>query len=81
MLQVEEDIKKAQKLLCTHKIFNNKANRFSKIYPYSNENIKEMFANFDLMNKTCFSVLASSDQVLDMYSRGAKKVIPLMLIL
>ncbi len=44
------------------------------IYPFTNENIKGMFDCFDFKNKDCLSVLASSDQVFDMYLRGAKSV-------
>lgn len=58
-MEVEEEIKKAQHLLHISK--ETRIDRFSRIYPFSNENVKGMFDNFDLMDKVCFSVLASSD--------------------
>ncbi len=48
---------------------------FDKIYPNTNENIKDCFNNFDFKNKSCLSVLASGDQCLDMFLRGANNIV------
>ena len=47
---------------------------FDFIYPFCNENIKELFSYFDLKDKDCLSVLASSDQIFDMHLKGAKSI-------
>ncbi len=44
------------------------------IYPFTNEDIKGYFDNFDFKGKDVLSVLASSDQVFDMFLRGAKSI-------
>ena len=67
---VETDIKKAISLL----EFYKRKNRFDDLYPFTNENIKDMISYFDFKDKDCLSVLASSDQTFDMFLRGAKSV-------
>lgn len=47
---------------------------FDFIYPFCNENIKELLSYFSLRDKDCLSVLASTDQVFDMYLKGAKSI-------
>jgi len=47
---------------------------FDFIYPFCNENIKELLSYFNLKDKDCLSVLASSDQIFDMYLKGAKSI-------
>lgn len=47
---------------------------FNFIYPFCNENIKELLSYFNLKDKDCLSVLASSDQIFDMYLNGAKSI-------
>ncbi len=47
---------------------------FIYIYIFTNENIKACFNHFDFKNKDVLSVLASSDQVFDMFLRGAKSI-------
>jgi len=49
-------------------------NRFKSIYPFTNENLISCFDNFNLKDKECLTVLGSSDQVFDMYLKGAKRV-------
>lgn len=47
---------------------------FDFIYPFCNENIKELLSYFNLKDKDCLSVLASSDQIFDMHLKGAKSI-------
>lgn len=47
---------------------------FDSIYPFCNENIKELFSYFSLKDKDCLSVQASSDQIFDMHLKGAKTI-------
>ena len=70
MKQIEKDINQAIALL----EFYKQKEMFDDIYPFSNENINDMFSYFDFENKDCLTVLASSDQTFDMYLRGAKSV-------
>ncbi len=49
--------------------------KFEQIYPFANENLKAAFKNFDFTGKKCLTVLASSDQALEMISKGAKKIV------
>ncbi len=74
MSSLEEDIKKAKYLIENHKFYRNRDDIFDEIYPFTNENIKEMFDFFDFKDKNCLCVLGSSDQTFDMYLRGAKSV-------
>lgn len=74
MSSLEEDIKKAKNLLDCCSGDRNKHNNFERLYPFTTENIKDMFNFFDFKDKECLSVLGSSDQVFDMYLRGAKSV-------
>ncbi|MDO4963196.1 MAG: class I SAM-dependent methyltransferase [bacterium] len=48
--------------------------RFDRIYPFTNENIKEIFNYFNFKGKDCLSVLSSSDQILDMHLKGANNI-------
>ena len=74
MKKIESDILKAKELIEDNKKFIPKYTRFERIYPFTNENIKECFANFDLFNKDCLTVLASSDQTLDMCLNGSNNI-------
>ena len=47
---------------------------FRRVYPFTNENLVSCFSNFDFKDKDCLTVLASSDQALDMFLKGAKSV-------
>ncbi len=49
-------------------------NDFSQIYLFTNENIKACFDKINFKSKDVLSVLASSDQVFDMFLRGAKTI-------
>lgn len=71
MENIELDLLKAKKML--NNSFTIKS-RFETIYPFTNENIKDAFTNFDFNNKTCLTVLGSSDQALDMCLRGSSKI-------
>ena len=53
---------------------NASLEQFDFIYSFTNENIKDAFALFDLKDKEVLSVLASSDQIIDMFLRGAKNI-------
>lgn len=64
------DIEKAKELILNKRCFD----QFERIYPFTNEDIKDCFKNFDLKNKECLTVLSSSDQVFDMYLNGANNV-------
>lgn len=70
MDMLERDLHKAKSLLEFYPYYQ----LFDHVYPFSNENIKELFSYFDFKDKECLSVLASSDQVLDMFLRGAKQI-------
>ena len=71
---LEEDLKNAKYLIENHKFYRNHGEMFEMIYPFTNENIKDMFSCFNFKDKECLSILGSSDQVFDMYLRGAKSV-------
>ena len=71
---LEEDLKNAKYLIENHKFYRNHGDMFEMIYPFTNENIKDMFSCFNFKDKECLSILGSSDQVFDMYLRGAKSV-------
>ncbi len=66
---LEDDIKRALNIIA-----GNRATVFDQIYSFTNENIKGCFNHFDFKNKDVLSVLASSDQVFDMFLRGANKI-------
>lgn len=51
---------------------NSKYYKFQRIYPFSNENTKGMFSPFDLDGKRILSVQASSDQIFEMFLKGAR---------
>lgn len=71
---LEEDLKNAKYLIENHKFYRNHGEMFEMIYPFTNENIKDMFSCFNFKDKECLSILGSSDQVFDMYLRGAKSI-------
>ena len=71
---VKKDIDKAKYFIKTMDFCRDDSDIFDMLHIFTNENIKDMFANFNFKDKVYLSVLASSDQVLDMYLRGAKKV-------
>jgi hypothetical protein len=48
--------------------------QFDYLYPFCNENIKELFSYFNLKDKDCLTVLGGSDQAFDMFLKGAKTV-------
>ena len=48
--------------------------KYSKIYPFTNEDLIGCFNSYDFNNKRCLTVLGSSDQALDMYLRGASEI-------
>lgn len=52
----------------------NKGEMFDYVYAFTNENCRDALNFFDLKQKECLSVLASSDQVFDMFLNGANKV-------
>lgn len=68
-MNLKNDLQKAINL-----IENSTENIFETIYPFCNENIKELFSKFDLNNKECLTVLSSSDQIFDMYLKGATNI-------
>ena len=53
---------------------NKKFKYHNKIYPRTNENLKDLFSNFDVSDKDVLSVLASSDQVFTARYLGARSV-------
>lgn len=71
MQEIVADILKAKELLDKNMY---EIPRFERIYAFSNENLTECFKNFDFKNKKCLTVLGSSDQVFDLYLRGAEEV-------
>ncbi len=64
---LDNDIKLAIKTLNTDSEKN-------LVYPFTNEDIKGYLDNFDFEGKDVLSVLASSDQVFDIFLRGANKI-------
>ena len=74
MSKIEDDIKKAEYLIDMPAFYRKKDGTFDMLYPFTTENINGMFSHFNFKNKDCLSVLGSSDQVFDMYLRGAKSV-------
>ncbi len=69
---LNDDIQEAQKLLTAYYI--GMGIKFKTIYPFTNEDIKGYFDHFDFKGKDVLTVLASSDQVFDMFLRGAKSI-------
>ena len=51
MSSLEEDIKKAKYLIENHTFYRNDDDIFDMVYPFTNENIKEMFDCFDFKIK------------------------------
>ena len=74
MSNLEKDLKKAKYLIENHAFYRNHDSMFDMIYPFTNENINGMFDCFNFKEKDCLSILGSSDQVFDMFLRGAKSV-------
>lgn len=74
MSKIKDDIRRAEDLICMPAFYRNDKNIFDMIYPFTTENIKDMFSCFNFKDKDCLSVLGSSDQVFDMYLRRAKSV-------
>ncbi len=44
------------------------------IYPFTNENIKAFFSNFDFQDKKCLTILSGGNFVFDMYLKGANEI-------
>ena len=74
MSKIKDDIKRANYLIKIPSFFRENDDIFDMIYPFTTENINGMFSHFSFKDKDCLSVLGSSDQVFDMYLRGAKSV-------
>lgn len=74
MVNVERDIQLAKTVICDKLQGKIKFGTFQTIYSFSNENLVESLKHFDLHDKDCLTVLASSDQALDMFLSGAKSV-------
>lgn len=74
MSKIKDDIIRAEDLICIPDFYRNDKNIFDMIYPFTTENINGMFSHFNFKDKDCLSVLGSSDQIFDMYLRGAKSV-------
>jgi len=72
--KTEKDLNKARKLIEDNKKFIPKFQKFDRIYPFTNENIKEIFSLFNFTNKNILSILGSSDQTLDICLQGAKNI-------
>ena len=49
-------------------------NDYSKVYYSSNEDFKNMFSSVDMNDKSVLTVLASGDQAIHFYNKGAKRV-------
>ena len=74
MSKIKDDIKRANYLIKIPSFFRENDDIFDMIYPFTTENINGMFSHFNFKDKDCLSVLGSSDQVFDMYLRGASSV-------
>ena len=74
MSSLDEDLKNAKKLIENNGYYRNAKELFDMIYPFTTENIKDMLNCFELKDKDCLTVLGASDQVFDMYLRGASSV-------
>ena len=74
MSKIKDDIKRANYLIKIPSFFIENDDIFDMIYPFTTENINGMFSHFNFKDKDCLSVLGSSDQVFDMYLRGASSV-------
>ncbi len=75
MSNLNINIEKAKRLIKDNRIgISRRHGKFERIYPFTNENLFECFNQFLLRNKDCLTVLASSDQALDLFLRGAKSV-------
>lgn len=70
-------------IFITDNLINNRFNigniygqygSFKTIYSFSNEDLISCFNNFNFNGKSILSVLASSDQVLDMFLRGTSSI-------
>lgn len=74
MSTVENDIEYAIKIITGEEHSRGIFTHHSKIYPFTNENQIGCFNNYDFNDKSCLTVLGSTDQALDMRLRGAKKI-------
>ncbi len=72
---LENDINYAKKIINgEYSEIIGEYTQFRRIFPFSNENIKTYFDLVDFEDKDVLSVLASSDQVFDMFLRGTKSI-------
>lgn len=69
MDRLSSDINRARDV-----INNNNFMDFNTVYSFSNEDLVSCFKDFNFKNKDCLTVLASSDQALDMFLKGAKDI-------
>lgn len=69
---MQKDILLLYKMLINDKEI--KKNYFNKIYPFTNENIKDYYKNIDFNDKNVLSVVGSGDHILNAYLSGAKSV-------
>ncbi len=75
MFSLKQDIKGAKNIIDGKNYHSNYIfPKYSKIYPFTNEDLIGCFNSYDFNNKRCLTVLGSSDQALDMYLRGASEI-------
>ena len=70
MDKLERNIERARGLLD----YRHYDGQFDAIYPFSNENFKEVLSYFDVRDKDCLMVQGSGDQILDVHLHGAKSI-------
>lgn len=73
-MNVSKDLQTVDNLITNREYNRINLSNLTWIYPFTNENIKDFFDNFDFQGKNCLTVLSGGDFVLDMYLKGAKEI-------
>ena len=74
MNNIDNDIRKAKELIEDNKRFIPKHHCFERIYPFTNENFKNVLNNINLVNKNSLTVLGSADQTFDLLLKGSNNI-------
>ncbi len=73
-MNVSKDLQTVDNLITNREYNRINLSNLTWIYPFTNENIKDFFNNFDFQDKKCLTILSGGDFVLDMYLKGAKEI-------
>ena len=73
-MNINKDLQTVDSLITNQEYNRWKLSNLTWIFPFTNENIKSFFNNFEFKNKKCLTVLSGGDFVLDMYLKGANDI-------